>query len=116
MHGFLQGLQEAGAVLAGEGRVVALALAGLAQVPEIAHGQRHADAGLREGPAGRSDDAGAGLQAAGGQRDIGRDDDIALGRALGDEPHPSYKAFLAIAEVRPLRQARSRSSSLIEQT
>ena len=53
LHGLLQRLQEAGAVLSGEAGVMALALAGLAQVAgEIAHRQRHADAGLGEGLAG----------------------------------------------------------------
>src|SRR5687767_12868740 len=79
LDGFLQRLQEAGAVGAREAGVVALALAGLPQVAgELAHGHGHADIRLGERFAGRSDDARAGLHAARSERDVGRDDDVLL--------------------------------------
>src|SRR5439155_19901152 len=82
LHGLLQRLQETRAIGARKAGVVALALAGLAQMAgEIAHGERHADAGLAEGLARGADDAGAGLQAAGGKGNVGGDGDIGLGYA-----------------------------------
>ncbi len=51
---------------------------------QVAHAERHADAGLGERPPRRAEDAGARLERARCERNIRRHHDVALARMLGD--------------------------------
>ena len=85
LHRFVERLQETRAVVAGELGIVARAFPGLAQMlREVAHGQRHADAVVGKTLAGRADHPRAGPVPAGGERDVGGNDDIGLGCPLYD--------------------------------
>ncbi len=74
----LQGAQETRAILLGEPGIEGLTAGRFAQMAmQIAHAERHPDARFRERLAGRAKHAGVVLQGARGQRDIGRDHDVA---------------------------------------